>query len=237
MALYKQSINNNASVRESHGIFLENPNIVPEIHIATQTAIDLTLSNSDCCIVDSGASHLILQDKAYFEEVTPHKGKVTTIMGQHQLEEGYGPAILILPRGTTIQLSSAIYAPNATQNLLSFKDIRENGFHIQTSSKDLEEHLHIISKTPHGTQIRETLKALLLGLYITRIRNPRVETLAATTTKTWHQRLGHPGTNRFYQILKNAQGIPDSVLPHTMKTPRLPCLQGKFSLRPSPATT
>jgi hypothetical protein len=49
------------------------------------------------CIVDSGTSHTILRCREYFSHITPSHRQMTTITGSNQIEEGYGPATIILP--------------------------------------------------------------------------------------------------------------------------------------------
>ena len=46
--------------------------------------------------------------------------------------EGFGRAIVILPKGTKLIINNAMFSPKSKRNLLSFKDIRENGYHIQS---------------------------------------------------------------------------------------------------------
>ena len=90
-------------------------------------------------------------------------------MGSNQIEEGHGPATITLPQGTTIHIKSAVYAPNATRNLISFRDIRENGYHIHTSQDQNQEVIHIVTNTSDGMLIKETLFAYPLGFYVTQL--------------------------------------------------------------------
>lgn len=170
MELYKLSKREPQENYESHGVFLDAPPMIPllpETHLVIPTQASTQFEEDTHCIVDSGTSHTILRDRAYFRRITPSQRKVTTIMGQHQLEEGYGPATLQLPRGTIIHIESAIFAPKATRNLLSFKDIRKNRLHIQTAYYDSKEVLQLVTRTPTGIQVRETLNALPYGFYST----------------------------------------------------------------------
>ncbi|CAM6093954.1 unnamed protein product [Calypogeia fissa] len=143
----------------------------------------LDLPNS--CIVDSATSHTILRDRAYFQTITPSKRQVTTIMGRYQLEEGYGPATLILPQGTKIHIKSAIYAPKATWNLLSFRDIRENNLHIHIGIQDSTEVLNIMEQTPTGMALRETMTALPLGFYATTTHTYHTQAMSPSATEVW----------------------------------------------------
>ena len=63
---------------------------------------------------------------------------------------GFGdPWFLIhrqLPMGTTLHIEEALLYTESTRNLLSFKDIRANGFHVETSEEDDREYLYITKR-------------------------------------------------------------------------------------------
>jgi hypothetical protein len=83
-------------------------------------------------------------------------------MGNHQLQESHGFARFTLPRGTIIKIQSA---PKAICNLLSFKDIIENRFHIETSFSGSNEVINLINKHDGDTIIKESIQAFLLGFH------------------------------------------------------------------------
>jgi hypothetical protein len=175
--LYQESAKNTS--HEAHGAFLENVDMLDdyipdndpplETHLVNHIHASLSSDDMNTCIVDSGTSHTILRSKECFTQITPSHRTMTTIMGSDQIEEGHGPATITLPRGTSIHIRSAIYAPNATKNLISFKDIWENGYHIQTSTDNSQEAIHIVQQTPHGMEIKETIFAYPLGFYVTQL--------------------------------------------------------------------
>ena len=68
--------------------------------------------------------------------------------------------------GAQLEIVDALYSPKSQRNLLSFKDIRRNGYHIETMSKDGTEFLCIQSERKH---ILEELKMLSSELYCTKI--------------------------------------------------------------------
>ena len=41
----------------------------------------------------------------------------------------------MLPNGTRFHINDALYYSKSTRNLLSFKDIRKNGYHIKTMNE------------------------------------------------------------------------------------------------------
>lgn len=86
-------------------------------------------------------------------------------------------------------------------------------------------------------EIKETLTVFPLGFYATRIHAFHADTPTLSITETWHRRLGHPRTQMFHKIMKDAQGIPNTVHPASLKSPYLACSHGKLTIRPSPSTT
>ena len=51
----------------------------------------------------------------------------------------------MLPKGTKICIDNTLYSSKSRRNLLSFNDIRYNGYHIKTNNEDNEEYLYITS--------------------------------------------------------------------------------------------
>ena len=83
---------------------------------------------------------------------------------------------------------------------MSFKVIRQNGYHVETNNKNNIEYLYITFIVSHEKLILETLTAFSSGLYYTYIRV--IETYATMNSKfmnlnmfpIWHDRLGHLGS-------------------------------------------
>ena len=99
----------------------------------------------DACLVDCATTHMILRDKKYFSDFTLAQSNVHTISGSINLIKGYGKATIILPKGTKLQIEDALYSNKSSRNLLNFKDIRRNGYHIETMNHDANEYLLITS--------------------------------------------------------------------------------------------
>ena len=72
----------------------------------------------------------ILRDKKYFSNLTLVPFNVQTISGPVNLIKGFGRAPIVLPNGTKFQID-ALYSNKSNRNLISFKDIRRNGYHIE----------------------------------------------------------------------------------------------------------
>ena len=86
----------------------------------------------DFCLADSATTHTILKDKKYFQQLSLSKAYVNTISGSSNLIEGFGRANIMLPRETKLYIDDTLYSSKSRRNLLSFKDIRHNGYHIET---------------------------------------------------------------------------------------------------------
>ena len=102
-------------------------------------------NGGDFCFADSATTHSILWDRKYFSNLVLAKVKVTTISGQSDVIEGSGKAQIMLLNGTILSIKNALYATWSIQNLLSSKDIRLNGYHIETKSVENVQYLCITS--------------------------------------------------------------------------------------------
>lgn len=63
------------------------------------------------------------------------KADVTTISGTTKLIEGYGKAQIILPNGIKLVINDALYSSKSRRNLISFKDVRQNGYHLRNNER------------------------------------------------------------------------------------------------------
>ena len=161
--------------------------------------INSKMNREDFCLADSATTHTILKDKNYFKILKLCKANVNTISGSSNLIEGSGRAIIMLPKGTKFCIDNALYSSKLSRNLLSFKDIRYNGYHIETNNEGSEEFLYITLIVSGQKFILEKLSIFSSRLYYTTMRI--VETNVAIHQKCsdpkvfmlWHDRLGHPG--------------------------------------------
>ncbi|KAG2724097.1 hypothetical protein I3760_01G002100, partial [Carya illinoinensis] len=95
---------------------------------------------------------------------------VHTISGSSNLIEGSRRAYIVLPNGTKFYIDDALFSSQSRRNLLSFKDIRRNGCHIETINEDNTEHLLITKIISSQKLVLEKLSALSSGLYYTKMR-------------------------------------------------------------------
>ena len=89
--------------------------------------------------------HTILKDKNSFQNLILRKANVNAISGSSNLIKGSGRAIIMLPNGTKLCIDDALYSSKSRRNLLSFKDICYNGYHIETNNECSEKFLYITS--------------------------------------------------------------------------------------------
>ena len=203
--------------------------------------INYISSVGDECLVDCATTHTILRNKKYFSNLTLISSNVQTISGPVDLIKGSGRATIVLPNGTKFQINNALYSNKSNRNLLSFKDIRRNGYHIETMHRDGNEYLLITSIIFGQKQILEQMASLSCGLYQTTIRP--IESHAIINQKfndskafiLWHERLGHPGFSMMRRIVTNSNGHPltsrQILTFHDFNCAA--CSQGKLIVRPS----
>ena len=127
------------------------------------------MKNEDLYLADSATTHTILKSKKYFSTLTMLEANVNTISGSTNLIEGFSRANLILPRGIKFTISNALFSSKSKRNLLSFKDIRQNGYHVETNNKNNIEYLYITFIVSHEKLILETFPTFSSGLYYTHI--------------------------------------------------------------------
>jgi peptide/histidine transporter 3/4 len=124
----------------------------------------------EICLVDSGTTNSILRETKYFQTLKKLNGNILTIVGRNVVIVGTGRAIFILPMGTQIIIEDALLYPDSTRILISYRDIRKNGFHIETHEDNKEEYLLFIKDNGYGKQIFEKIPSLSSGLYYTYIK-------------------------------------------------------------------
>ena len=162
-------------------------------------------------LVDSATTNTILREIKYFQTLTKSKGKVMIIIGRDAVIVSSGRAIIILPMGTQLVIEDALIYPDSTRTLLSYKDIRRNGFHIETHNDNKDEYLFITKNDGYNKQLLEKIPSLSTGLYFTYIKP--VQHVAYKIIfqnldifKRWHDRLGHPGIGMMRKIISNSLG-------------------------------
>ncbi|KAK9942921.1 hypothetical protein M0R45_008564 [Rubus argutus] len=192
------------------------------------------------CLADCGTTHTILRHRQLFSNLTPTYSSVTTMAGPSNLVQGRGPAQFLLPNGTIIDVTHALYAPRGNRTLLSFKDIRANGYHAETHDENGKEFICITSNDCGRKRILEKFMCISSGSYSTTIRAIesnnviRDDLFDSDTYWLWHDRLGHPGREMMIRILKTSHGHPffranQSMNRKTFREDKTAMKRGKFA--------
>ena len=197
------------------------------------------MDDGDVCLADCATMHTILWDKTYSLSLT--SGIVSTISGTSNLIEGSGRANIMLPKGTRFHINDALYYSKSIRNLLSFKDIHKNGYHIETMNDGNKECLYITSIISGKKLVVETLLAFSTRLYHTTIKP--IESYVVVNQKfndpktfvLWHDRLGHPRSSMMRRIIENSQGreLKNQKILLSHEYPCVACSQGKLIVRSS----
>ena len=151
------------------------------------------MMGEDFCLAKNATTHTILKDKKYFQQLILRKAKVNTISGSSNLIEGFKRANIMLPKGTKICIDDALYSSKSRRNLLCFKDIYDNGYHIETNNEGIEEYLYITSMISGQKLVLEKLSIFSSGLYYTTMRT--IEANVAV-----HQKCSNPNIFHFGMI-------------------------------------
>ena len=110
----------------------------------------------------------ILYDNYFFSNVTLIKENVHIILGPIEIIIGFGNATIILPIGITF-IEDALLNSRLKRNLLSFRDVLRNGYHLETLNEQNKECLYITSHKMGLKTINEMRKLSLwvciLSLY------------------------------------------------------------------------
>ena len=134
-----------------------------------------------------------------------------------------------------------MYSSKSTRNLLSFKYIRRNGYHIETMNESKTECLYINSIVYGKKLIMEKLSAFSSRLYHTNIKS--IESYVVVNHKfndpktfvLWHDRLSHPRPSMMRRIIEHSHGHfvknQKILLPNEYPCPA--CSESKLIVKPS----
>jgi peptide/histidine transporter 3/4 len=115
------------------------------------------MAEAEICLVDSGTTNTILRETRYFQTLAKKNGNIMTIVGSNAHIVGTGSATLVLPMGTQIFVKDSLLYPDSKRTLLSFKDIRANGFHVETEIEHGTEYLLITKFDGYQKRVVERL--------------------------------------------------------------------------------
>ena len=165
-------------------------------------------------MLDSATTHSILCGKEYFINLTLRKVNVYTISESVKIIEGFGHATIMLSNSTTLHLENVLLSNRSYRNLLSFQDVRQNGYHLETLNANKNDSLCITSYKNGIKTIHEKLETNNSGLYCIQIR--AIESYATMSWRLikpnefelWHDRLDHPSATMMRRIIVNTRGYP-----------------------------
>ncbi|KAL2607708.1 hypothetical protein R1flu_026281 [Riccia fluitans] len=112
-----------------------------------------------------------------------------------------------------IHISDTIYALHARRNLIAFRTLRENRYHLMIGDDKGLEVLRLMKKDIHGMQCLETFSMFGNKLYTVHI-NPSIHrdlivganvitTMTSEEYTHWHARLGHIGNAVLRKMIKH----------------------------------
>ena len=101
------------------------------------------INDADICLTDSATMHTIFKAKKYFSHLILGETNVNTISGTIKLIEGSGRANILLSKRTKFIIEDALFSTMSQRNLLSFKNIRLNEYHIKTMNEIDTKYLYI----------------------------------------------------------------------------------------------
>jgi len=190
--------------------------------------------DEELCLVDSGTTNSILRETKYFQNLTKKQGNVLTIAGRDAMIVGTGRATIVLPMGTHITIEDALLYPDSKRTLLNYRDIRQNGFYIETGDDNNKEFLLITKDNGYGKQTVEQIPSFLSGLYYTYIKPvPHVAYKVifqnVDAFQVWHDRLWHPRVGMMRKIIGNSIGhdLSSAKFPQSSDITCTSCATGK----------
>ena len=149
------------------------------MHMTNSINLFLGMSSGEVsCLVDSVTMHTIMRERHYFTNLIPKKAHLTTLSGSSNLIEGYGKARIMFSNGTILTIKEALYSLRSRIMLMSFRDIRDNQYHIETNEDHGSEFLCIASYEYGQKRIHEKLECLPSRLYITTIHGIEAQHVA-----------------------------------------------------------
>ena len=202
-------------------------------------SLGFKINGGEICLADSVTTHTILRDQKYFSHITLVEANVNTISGLTDLIDGCGRATIMLPCGTIFHINVALYSVRSKRNLLNFKDIRHNGYHIETTYDNNKEHLCITHIVSSQKLVVEKLSTFSSGLYYTTITIIELNMVMSQKLShlnifiLWYDRLGHLRSTMMRRIIENSHGHPlkNQKILLSSDYPCTACSQGNLIVR------
>ena len=147
----------------------------------------------------------------------------------------------MLSCGMIFHINDVLYSVKSKRIMLSFKDIRHNGYHIETTYDNNKEYLCITHIVSSQKLLVEKLPAFSSGLYYTTITTIELNMVMSQKLShpnifmLWHDRLGHLGSIMMKRIIENSHGhaLKSQKILLSSDYPCIACSLGKLIVRPS----
>ena len=191
--------------------------------------------------LDSCTTHTIIKDLKFFVEIQSQQISIGTIgPNATDIGDGYGPAILLID-DIRLEVPTAIYAPRAMRQLISFRDLSINQVNFFNERDMITNENYLVLSKVVDTNALKTVKCHMQpdGFYVISAK-PTVQAITNTTNcsvNVWHARMGHPGITAQRRLVSTVIGLPSDFLKRISSnesSPCIPCYQGKLSIRSPP---
>ena len=200
------------------------------------SAITTTPSLDNTWVIDSGATNHMCRQKDWFINLKDD-GKNDIIHigdGKVLTSTGKGDIPITLSNGKSAKITSVLYVPNLSTNLLSIKRLTTAGYNISF--------INGICNISFENDIVATANLSTDGLYHLNCSMTKNTEYANVITETgnidlWHQRFGHTNFNTIFQLAnsKSIKGINISSKPPT--SPCETCVVNKQTRGKYPIST
>jgi transposase InsO family protein len=190
------------------------------------------LTSGDKAVLDSGASHHMINDAAMFVSRTPVNIGVVTgnrARGNELVATARGTAILRFDDGNILELADALYVPSLARNLVSLVQLMHR--RVSVDGSDGRYLVKIDEQHPFQVVTNNFI------FKIEGVRQVEASPQANTTLaqgasgpelsefERWHIRLGHASRARIQSILKDSISLGKSVTCQA-------CMMGKLTRLP-----
>ncbi|KAL9241610.1 hypothetical protein vseg_015702 [Gypsophila vaccaria] len=169
------------------------PSYTPQAHTASAT-----IANSPASwLIDSGATHHITNDLSNLALHSPYDGNDELIIGDgSSLPISHIGSFSISLSSASLNFSNVLYVPSISRNVLSVSQF----CHDNDALVEFTNSCFLIKDKSKGTILLQG--KLNRGIYEWHVKFPPTYYGVATSSLTWHHRLGHPSLN-ILKILRN----------------------------------
>ena len=106
----------------------------------------------------------------YFYAFVNEKDMYATIARSSNLIKGFERTTLVLLNGASLDITNVLYSPKFRRNLLRFKNICLNRYHLKTADKGGKEYLYTTRFVPCQKYMLESFPCMFSWLYCIHIK-------------------------------------------------------------------